>query len=152
MHKVGVQKVAFFSYLLIQRSKNIQNDRRPSVFLSLRSKRASIAAGGAGESEQVYNAYHIAGDFRSGRRRQVRVMDRSASQLLIRFTNCLWNLFLVMANVKSALWWCMITVYDLTVRVFSTFFAISVIEAEIKAMGGSKEIAWGLMYLRGFFS
>lgn len=53
-------------------------------------------------SGQVYNAYHIAGDFRSGRRRQLRVMDRSASQLLIRFTNCLWNLFLVMANVKSA--------------------------------------------------
>lgn len=45
------------------------------------------------ESEQVptvpHNAYHIGGDFRSGRWRQLRVMDRPGSRLLIRFTNCL---------------------------------------------------------------
>lgn len=74
-----------------------------SLFSFLRQWTNPRCSAGAGESKQVYNAYHIAGDFRSGRRRQLRVMDRSASQLLIRFTNCLWNLFLVMANVKSAL-------------------------------------------------
>lgn len=62
-------------------------------FLFINSKQAAgtseRASGRKQASKQVYNAYHIAGDFRSGRRRQLRVMDRSASQLLIRFTNCL---------------------------------------------------------------
>lgn len=46
------------------------------------------------------NAYYIDGDFRPGRWRQLRVMDRSGSQLLIRLriVSAL-NLFLVVANV-----------------------------------------------------
>lgn len=44
---------------------------------------------GAEAGTVPHNAYHIGGDFRSGRWRQLRVMDRPGSQLLIRFTNCL---------------------------------------------------------------